>query len=144
MMYNAGMGSESTQRQPQRSDPRGASPGDPAALGWLSLPAMRYPNAYVWLIFFSAMDVMLTWAILARGGREVNPLANEVIEAWGLNGAIIFKFSLMLLVVIVCEVVARSRAPLARTLAWAAVFISAIPVCYSLGLLLAHTLQQAR
>jgi hypothetical protein len=138
------MGSELT---PPRSEPpqtsgRATGPHH-AGVGWLSLPAMRHPNAYVWLVFFSAMDIMLTWAILARGGSEVNPIADSVIMAWGLNGAITFKFSLMLLVIIVCEVVARSREKVARTLAWAAVIISATPVFYSLGLLLIHTLRQA-
>jgi hypothetical protein len=136
------MGSEST--QPHGPEPRRSSAGEDAPLGWLSLPAMRHPNAYVWLLFFSALDVMLTWAILSRGGREVNPIADQVIMAWGLNGAILFKFSLMLLVIIVCEVVARTREPLSRALSRAAVIISAIPVCYSLSLLLIHTLQQAR
>ena len=155
MRYDADMGSplptprptepghgsaDSGNRAPASSSPNAAD----AALSWMSLPAMRHPNAYVWLLFFSAMDVMLTWAILSRGGREVNPIANEVITAWGLNGAITFKFSLMLLVVIVCEVVARSRATLARSLAWAAVIISAVPVFYSLALLLLHTIEHAR
>ena len=139
-MYNADVSSESPQSPRSESDQ--ATVGPAATVGWLSLPAMRYPNAYVWLVFFSAMDIMLTWAILARGGREVNPIADEVIQAWGLNGAILFKFSLMLLVVIVCEVVARTRPAVARTLAWAAVAVSAIPVFYSIILLLIHTLQQ--
>src|SRR5687767_11346014 len=76
-------------------------------LGWLSMPEMRYPSDYVWFIFFSSLDIMLTWAILSRGGSEVNPIADEVIDIWGLPGAIIFKFSLTVLVIIVCEVVAR-------------------------------------
>jgi hypothetical protein len=109
--------------------------------GWMSLPAMRFPNEYVWLIFFSSLDIMLTWTILARGGREVNPVARLVIDAWGLAGAILFKFALMMLVIIVCEVVARQRPPTATRLARLAVVISAVPVVYSLALLLAHTLQ---
>jgi len=125
------------------SEPSPGTPGpqvDPT-LGWLSLPAMRFPNEYVWLIFFSSMDIMLTWAILMRGGREVNPIADQIISIWGLTGAILFKFSLMLLVVIVCEVVARQRESLARGLAWTAVVMSALPVCYSLLLLVLHTAQ---
>jgi hypothetical protein len=111
-------------------------------IGWLSLPEMRFQNAYVWFVFFSALDIMLTWAILRRGGREVNPIANEIIEMWGLAGAIIFKFSLTVLVVIVCEVVARKRHEMAQRLAFAAVIISAMPVAWSMALLLRHTLQR--
>lgn len=119
----------------------GAPSAPPQTIGWLSLPEMRFQNAYVWFVFFSALDIMLTWAILRRSGREVNPLADAVIQAWGLNGAIIFKFSLTVLVVIVCEVVARKQYGTARKLSMAAVVISAMPVTWSMFLLLIHTLQ---
>ena len=112
----------------------------PRPLGWLSLPAMRYPNEYVWLVLFSAMDVMLTWTILVREGSEVNPIAAMVIDHWGLPGAMAFKFSLMLVVVISCEVIGRRRDQLARNLAQVAIIISALPVMYSLGLLAAHAM----
>ncbi len=126
---------------PAQDDQRGSSAATmPQTVGWLSLPEMRFQNEYVWFVFFSALDIMLTWAILSRGGREVNPIANEVIMAWGLNGAIVFKFSITVLVVIVCEIVARQRVPLARGLAITAVVVSSIPVFYSLILLLLHTL----
>jgi hypothetical protein len=103
---------------------------------------MRFQKQYVWFVFFSALDIMLTWAILSRGGREVNPIANEIIQMWGLNGAIIFKFSITALVVIVCEVVARKQYGMARALAITAVIVSSIPVFYSLLLLTAHTMSQ--
>jgi len=99
---------------------------------------MRFQNEYVWFVFFSAMDIMLTWVILWRGGREVNPIADRVIAAWGLTGAILFKFCLAVLVIVACEVVARQRVPLARWLAVTAVAVSSLPVFYSLILLLRH------
>src|SRR5262249_30759008 len=34
-------------------------------------PPVRYPNEYVWLVFVSALDVMLTWVVLSTGGGEV-------------------------------------------------------------------------
>ena len=30
----------------------------------------RYPQAYVWFIFVSALDLMMTWVVLYFGGRE--------------------------------------------------------------------------
>ena len=108
------------------------------SLGWLSLPPMRYPNEYVWFLLFSSMDVMLTWAILIMGGAEVNPLAALVIDQWGLPGAIAFKFSLILVVVLTCEAIGRKVDRAARNLAQAAVVISAMPVMFSLALLLLH------
>lgn len=102
--------------------------------------AMRYQNQHVWLVFVSSLDIMLTWAILNRGGEEVNPLAAIVIDAWGLYGAIGFKFGLMLFVIIASEVIGRQRDRLGRTLAWLAVGISASPVVWSLTLLVDHIL----
>jgi hypothetical protein len=123
------------------SSPSVMQASQPERIGWLSLPAMRYPNLYTWFVFFSALDIMLTWAVLRRGGSEVNPIANHIIGAWGLNGAIAFKFSLTLLVVIVCEVVSRKRLGMGKALAVTAMVISAVPVFFSLTLLLLHTMQ---
>lgn len=86
------------------------------------------------------MDIMLTWVILSIGGSEVNPIADGVIQAWGLPGAIGFKFGLTLLVIIVCEVVGRARDGLGKGLAQLAVIVSALPVVYSLGLLALHVI----
>lgn len=103
-------------------------------------PEMRYQSAYVWLIFFSSLDIMLTWAILRRGGEEVNPIARQIIEGWGLHGAIVFKFALMLFVIVSCEVIGRRADRAGRRLVVIAVAISALPVVYSLGLLVDHIL----
>jgi hypothetical protein len=103
-----------------------------------SMSEMRYQSEYVWLVFVSSLDIMLTWAILRRGGEEVNPVAKIVIEMWGLHGAIAFKFALMLFVIISCEVIGRRRDAAGRKLAIAAVAISAFPVVWSLGLLFDH------
>jgi len=105
---------------------------------------MRYPTEYVWFLLFSSMDVMLTWAILTMGGTEVNPLAALVIDHWGLPGAIAFKFSLMLAVVLACETIGRKVDRVARNLAQAAVVISAMPVLFSLALLLLHAWRPVR
>ena|SRR5690349_14366183 len=111
--------------------------------GWTGVPHMRYPNAYTWFLFFSSLDIMLTWAILMRNGSEVNPIAKAVIDRWGLPGAIVFKFSLMLFVIAVCEIVGRTHDQRARFLIWLAVIVSSIPVVYSLGLLVLHTIHTA-
>jgi hypothetical protein len=114
---------------------RSISPAQPHPL---SQPEMLYQKAYVWFVFVSALDVMLTWKILDKGGDEVNPVAREVIELWGFEGAIIFKFAIVTWVVIACELVGRRRPVTGQRLAWTAVAVSAAPVVYSLGLLLDH------
>ncbi|MSR69458.1 MAG: hypothetical protein EXS17_03840 [Phycisphaerales bacterium] len=106
---------------------------------FLGCPALRYQDEYVWFIFFAAMDIMLTWYILERrGGEEVNPVADAVIASWGLWGAIGFKFSLVLFVIIACEWISRDRPVVAHRLVWTGIAISAVPVFYSLSLLLYH------
>ena len=115
----------------------GAPHGDLSLAG---SPEMRHQSAYVWLIFFSSLDIMLTWAILRRGGEEVNPVAKQIIGMWGLHGAIVFKFALMLFVIVSCEVISRRQEKSGKRLAWLAVGIAAFPVIYSFGLLIDHIL----
>ena len=105
---------------------------------------VRYPNAYVWFIFLSALDVMLTYLILhpvvfaadADGtesrGAEVNALANWFIQRWDVPGMVAFKFGLVLLVVVLCEIIGRYRSETGRRLAEWAVAITSIPVIVAL------------
>lgn len=103
---------------------------------FLSLPAMRYQNTYVWLIFVSALDIFLTILVLFWWtGREVNPIADAIIKHMGFTWTIVFKFALIILVIVICEVVGRRDDRTGRRLAIAAVVISAIPVAYSFALL---------
>ena len=112
--------------------------------GWLSLPQMRYQNAYMWIVFFAFLDVLLTWLILRPGDgstREVNPIAQAVIEAWGgmsgfgMAGASVLKFALVVLAIVICEVVGRSNDRKGKCLAWVLAIIAAVPVVWSLTLL---------
>ncbi len=122
---------------------RPASPPDRPA--WRSLPQMRYQNAYVWIVFFSFMDVLLTWVILLFGEDavlEINPVAWFVIDGWGglsglgMAGASGLKFTLVVLAIVICEIVGRSSDRKGRRLAWVLAVIAAVPVVWSLGLLL--------
>lgn len=96
-----------------------------------------YPSAYVWFVFFSALDIMLTCIILnLEGGKEVNPIAAAVIEYADLWGIVIFKFSLVILVVFIAEFIGRRNDRLGRRIAEWSVAITCIPVVFSLVLLL--------
>lgn len=96
---------------------------------------MYFPNTYVWLLLFSAMDIMLTWVILYFGGSEVNPIARWVIDGFGLNGMIVYKFALILVFIGICEAVAALRKPTASVLSKISVLIALVPVVWSLILL---------
>ena len=116
-----------------------SEPSPPDSIEPRPFAPMLFQNEYVWLIFVSSMDIMLTWKILEKNGTEVNPIARVVIDLWQLPGAIVFKFSLMLFVIIACEFSGRHRPRVGRRLARLAIVISALPVMYSFILLFVHT-----
>lgn len=101
-------------------------------IGWFSIPPMLFPGPYKWFVYASALDVLLTWLILLLGGSEVNVLADAVIAFSGLRGILIYKFCLVVLVVVICEIVGRRRPRVGRNLARGAVVITASPVVLSI------------
>ena len=105
---------------------------------WLSAPPMRYQDGYVWFLLFASLDIILTWYILRKGGTEVNPIAQMVIDRWDFVGAIALKFSLVLFVVVACEIVGRHEDKLGKRLIAVAIVISSLPVFWSLTLLVLH------
>lgn len=103
---------------------------------FFSIPEMRYQSAYVYLVFVSALDIVLTGLVLYRwNGDEVNPIAAEIIRQMGFGWALLFKFGMMLVAVIVCEVIGRRSDRVGRRLAVAAVIINGLPVVYTLVVL---------
>ncbi|MCG3137680.1 MAG: hypothetical protein HJJLKODD_01529 [Phycisphaerae bacterium] len=100
--------------------------------------AVLYPNHYVWFVFLSALDLMLTWIILHRGGGEVNLLASSILGNWGLIGFVVYKFILVTLVLCICEYVGRKNRALGRKLATAGVVITSFPIVVAFGLLWIH------
>jgi hypothetical protein len=99
---------------------------------------VRYPNEYVWFVFVSALDLMLTWIVLHFGGREANGIANTILQRFGLVGFVVFKFGLVILVISLCEVIGRHNDRAARRIASFAVVVTCLPVILSLVLLLTH------
>lgn len=101
---------------------------------------MRYPNAYVWLLLLSSMDIMLTWVILLFGGSEVNPIALWVIDHFQLPGMIIYKFALIVFFIGICEVVGTLRDSTGWLLSRLSVMIACIPVFWAMYLLWRHNI----
>lgn len=119
---------------------------------------MLYPNAYVWFLFVASLDIVLTYLILhplfsspqvfaldrdddegpvvvvtaEERGREVNALADKVIQRYDVPGMVVYKFLLVVLVIGICEVIGRRRSSAGRRLAEWAVAISTIPVVVAL------------
>ena len=85
----------------------------------------------MWLIFVSALDVILTRVILFFGGTEVNPVADFILANWGRLGMSIFKFIIVGFVITACEFIARRNIKTSRRLAYASIIISMVPVVWS-------------
>lgn len=93
----------------------------------LSRPVL-YPAMYPWLILIASMDVMMTWVCLWLGGTEFNPLAAVIIESAGLTGALLLKFTVVILVILVCEFVGRRDEKVARRLGSVSIALNCFPV----------------
>lgn len=89
---------------------------------------VRYGSWYPWFVLLASLDVMLTWILLSLGGREANVVAERVIEAAGLPGAVGLKFASVTVVVLACEAVGRRADRAGRRLAATAVAVSTLPV----------------
>src|SRR4051794_32663990 len=93
-----------------------------------TIPPVLYPNAYVWLVLVSALDLMLTWLILHAGGHEANAIAAAVIERFGLKGLVAFKFAIVVLVIVLCEWAGRRKPRAGLRLAIIATVITSVPI----------------
>ncbi len=87
-----------------------------------------YPTLYTGFVFLGAMDIMLTWVILHDEGVELNILADWIIRNHNLLGVVLFKFSMVVLVVAICEIVGRHNERIGRKLAKWAIVLGAFPV----------------
>lgn len=96
---------------------------------------VHFPNLYLWLVFLSALDVVLTRVILYFNGTELNPLAAWIIARGGQLGMSLFKFAIVAFVIIICEYTARVDTKMSRRLALAGCVITAVPVIWSSYLL---------
>ncbi len=115
-----------------------------------------YPNLYVWFIFFASLDIMCTYLVMHPNvfylepvqiidertnqidylieprGYEVNQLAAWVIDRYGVPGKVVYKFSLVTLVVLICEYIGRRQFSKGRRLAEWAVALTFIPVAVAI------------
>lgn len=101
---------------------------------------MHYPNAYAWLLLLSSMDIMMTWVILLFEGQEVNPIARWVIDEFQLPGMIIYKFTLIVFFITICEIVGTLRDSTGWLLSRLSVVIGCVPVVWAMYLLARHNI----
>ena len=88
---------------------------------------MVFQNAYVWLVFISTLDIICTWIVLWHHGVELNPLAAKVIS-YAAKGLVVYKFLLVIFVIVLCEFIGRRSRRAARLLIGAAIVLTCVPV----------------
>lgn len=116
-------------RVTERTVDRGATPA-----------GVLYPDLYVWFIFLAILDAVCTAVILGLDGREENALAAWIIHHGGYAAVVIYKFVLVSVVLVICEVLGRRRGSLGRFVAGLGVAMTSVPVAIALIQLMAHSM----
>ncbi len=96
-------------------------------------------------ILASTLDAMMTRYLLWKDGPdngiffvEANPIPRYFLESWGLDGLTYFKFALVALVTVICQIIARRRVEVARRVLNLASIIVLGVVIYSVVLMARH------
>jgi hypothetical protein len=97
-------------------------------------------------IMASTLDVIMTWYLVNRSTGEnhtwfveSNPFARYFWESWGFDGLVFFKFALVALVSVICQIIARHKVHVARRVLYFATLMVTSVVVYSVVLLFRHT-----
>ena len=107
---------------------------------------LKFETEISWFILVSVLDIVMTWLALrfSSEGRtrgtfiESNPVAQWVLSRWGMQGMATFKLLMTMIVVIIAEVVGRSRPRLAQGLLWGGTLVVGSVVAYTVRLLFLH------
>ena len=94
--------------------------------------ALQLPAAYLSYIAVSALDGICTGMILLLGGMEANPIAAAVLMNHGFKGMVLFKFTIVALVIVICEQIMRHRPRAAKRVMRLAVAATSVPVVIAL------------
>ena len=95
-----------------------------------------YPNQYLWFVFLSALDVLLTALALLNGAREANIVAAWMLRQYGVGGLILLKFTAVPIVIALCQIVGTHKPGTGQRLAEWVVALAAIPIVIGVVILL--------
>lgn len=97
-------------------------------------------------ILASALDVFMTRYLIANSPSgshisfvEGNPIARYVLDSWGPDALSWFKFGLVALVSVLCQVIARSKIDVARRVLHFATLVVTGVVIYSIVLMVRNS-----
>lgn len=77
----------------------------------------------------------MTYVVLSLGGREVNALANAVLQWLGWHGMVGYKFALIVLVICLCEIIGRRDDKWGRRLGAMGIGLTWVPIILAFALL---------
>jgi len=97
-------------------------------------------------IMASTLDVVMTYILVNKSTAgnhtwfvESNPFARYFWESWGFDGLVLFKFGLVALVSVICQIIARQKIEVARRVLYFATLIVTSVVIYSVVLMVQHS-----
>ena len=110
-------------------------------LGFIAKYRLPLEIATILFVAASTFDVLMTRYLITECSStgmsfvESNPIARYFLDSWGVEGLTWFKFSLVALVIAICQVIARHKIHVARrVLNFSTLLVSGV-VLYSLLLL---------
>jgi len=94
-------------------------------------------NEVSWLLFFSFLDILMTWILLSRSPRvvESNPIAAWFFVRFNMVGMIVYKFGIIGVVILIAEGVEQLRPGRGRFVLRLGIAAAAAVVVYSATLL---------
>ena len=108
---------------------------------------IHMPHETAAFIVLNLLDFVLTHAIIADqdviGGYEGNVAAAAWIRMAGTWGMSLFKFTLVAVIMVICELIHKYRPPVAQRLLRLMCLVLLVVICYSLALILNMHMQAA-
>ena len=97
-------------------------------------------NESLLLVILSACDLFVTYMLLWRGGHfyEANPLARWFFDRWNIAGMTAFKFGLVAIIIVLCEIIERHKPRVGRAIVILGCVAALIVSIHGLRLLIGH------
>lgn len=111
-------------------------PPVPSVMRWLFQRNLPLENETLWFVFVSALDIFFTYLLVGYFNfRESNPVAEYILNHWGMRGVVYFKMSTVAVVAVIAQIIAPKSMITARRLLQFATLIVGAVVTYSAVLL---------
>ena len=114
---------------------------------WVNRHRLPLERQTVLFVVASTLDVLLTRYLITHSSSEShfsfvesNPIARYFLDSWGVEGLAWFKFSLVGLVTVIGQIIARRKIDVARRLLYFASLMVLGVVGYSALLIVQHNL----